>query len=96
MRGNALARVHLPPGPPLDLATIFLEARALATCALCLFFYNNYQRSLHFAEYEFLTGETSENRSSGYFLFGSMTGNVIYCPNCSTLSTLSDVTAQHP
>ena len=84
MRRKALARVHLPPGPPLDLATIFLEARAL-----CLFFYNNYRRSLHFAEFEFLTGETSENRSSGYFLFGSVTGNVIYCPNCSTPSDFS-------
>ena len=43
-------------------------------------------RSLHFTEYEFLTGETSENRSSGYFLFGSVTGNVIYRPNCSTIT----------
>ena len=37
-RGNALTHACLSLGPPLDLATFFLVAHALATRALCLFF----------------------------------------------------------
>ena len=63
------------------------QQHVLLLCFMFLLVTYTNTRSLHFAEYEILTGETSKNQSSRYFLFGSVIGNIIYCPNCSTHKT---------